>query len=110
MEVEVDASVTAAAVEDLSQKMKATAASDDTLFDPSFEAGAHIQNVISPLKYQVCDRLQNQTLEIRKLNLFQYEGRLPLLKRPARLSPVPADPVFSFYVCCCAIVSLSMFF
>lgn len=61
MEVEVDASVTPAAVADLAKKMKATAASDDTLFDPTFDVGAHIQNVISPLKYQVCSLLPQCT-------------------------------------------------
>lgn len=53
MEIEVDASVTPAAIEDLSNRMKAAAASDATLFDQSFEVKAHIQNIVSPLKYQV---------------------------------------------------------
>ena len=53
MEIEVDASITPAAIEDLSNRMKETAASDDTLFDQAFEPKAHIQNIVSPLKYQV---------------------------------------------------------
>lgn len=53
MEIEVDASVSPAAIADLSQKMQATAASDDTLFDQSFDVKAHIQNIKAPLKYQV---------------------------------------------------------
>lgn len=51
--IDIDATVSPLAIQELSRRMKAAAAAHQDLFDPTFDSRAYIMNIVTPLKYQV---------------------------------------------------------